>query len=390
VISEERRRALELAQGLEPTPKHLQKVAGRTSPEAARWAFEQWSLRQRAAAKFSRAGEMLFTREALEQATHEQVAEHRAARFPQGAVVADLTCGIGGDLLALARRGPSTGYELDPARAAIARHNLAVHGLQAEVREEDGLAAASSYPYAVADPARRQSGRRTLDPAEFEPNPLLLADLLRGMRLAAIKLSPMLPDDFFRSLLRERDRLEFVSFGGECREAVVWLGEEAGQVSPHSVFAAHVESGTQLPGSLDPPATAYDLPTADDPDAFFFEADPAAIRAHALAQLCAAYGLRALGDSNGYLTGPRLVDSPWLKAYRTLAHHPADLKRTRAALAELDASTPELKQRGAKFDLVSLRKQFRREGSRLVAIALWTVGKSVRHTIIEPVTQAPA
>ncbi|MEP7025685.1 MAG: SAM-dependent methyltransferase, partial [Actinomycetota bacterium] len=69
-------------------------------------ALAQQELRQRARAKFSRAMDMYFTRAGLEQASAELVARHRAARFAAAGAgpgqVADLCCGIGGDLVALA------------------------------------------------------------------------------------------------------------------------------------------------------------------------------------------------------------------------------------------------------------------------------------------------
>ncbi|MEL7675385.1 MAG: class I SAM-dependent methyltransferase, partial [Chloroflexota bacterium] len=74
------------------------------SPEQAGAALTLARLRERAASKFSRAGGMYFTPEALEQASGEIIAGWRARRFAEAgyARVADLGCGIGGDTLALA------------------------------------------------------------------------------------------------------------------------------------------------------------------------------------------------------------------------------------------------------------------------------------------------
>src|SRR5579862_2583969 len=94
-------RALETVRGWEPTAANLSKAGKLLSPELARGAFGQWELRRRAKAKFERAEEMWFGREALEQATHEQVARYHASLFPAGALVHDLTTGLGGDLIAL-------------------------------------------------------------------------------------------------------------------------------------------------------------------------------------------------------------------------------------------------------------------------------------------------
>src|SRR5690606_4135508 len=79
----------------------LQKTLRRRWPdELVRAALLQHALRERARAKFRNADQMWFDRVALEQATSEAVARHKAARF-QGEVD-DLCCGIGGDTLALA------------------------------------------------------------------------------------------------------------------------------------------------------------------------------------------------------------------------------------------------------------------------------------------------
>src|SRR5947208_7279569 len=57
------------------------RLSKRYERELARAAIETAMLRRRAAGKFTRADQMYFTREALEQATSEAVARHRVKRF---------------------------------------------------------------------------------------------------------------------------------------------------------------------------------------------------------------------------------------------------------------------------------------------------------------------
>ncbi|HQD22763.1 MAG TPA: SAM-dependent methyltransferase, partial [Arachnia sp.] len=73
----------------------------------AAWALGQAVLRRKAAAKFDRADEMLFTRDGLEQATRRAVARWRARRFVDAGVteVWDLGCGIGADAMAFLEAG---------------------------------------------------------------------------------------------------------------------------------------------------------------------------------------------------------------------------------------------------------------------------------------------
>ena len=63
---------------------------------------------------------MFFTRLGLEQATDAWVARYKATRFPAGQLLADLCCGIGGDLMALSERGPTRGVDRDPVAAICA------------------------------------------------------------------------------------------------------------------------------------------------------------------------------------------------------------------------------------------------------------------------------
>lgn len=360
--------ALDLAKGIPPSPKAIERLSREVGDEAARWAFAQWELRKLARSKFERAEQMLFTREALEQATREEIARYHASRFPLGATVADLTCGIGADLLSLAKRGPAVGYELDAERAACARHNLKVLGLNAEVHVQDSLLA--EWPaYVWADPARRQDGRRTLDPSGFSPDPAALASRMAGLNLGGIKLTPLLKDAFLDSLGPE---LAFLASGDECPEAVIWVGREANP----GRYAVQVATGEKLDADGPPPYTEV----VQD---YLYEAHPAAIRAHSLGTLCEIHGLASLGDSNGYLTGSIRCESVWLTRYRVLGTAKADIKALKEELRKLGSGTPVVKSRAA-VDVDAVRKSLKLAGDRPLVLAAYPVGKSVRYAILEP------
>jgi hypothetical protein len=361
--------ALEMSRGLVASPRHIAQVARAVGDDAARWAFSQWDLRERAAAKFARASEMLFTREALEQATHEQISHYHASQFPSGALVADLTCGIGADLIAIAARGQACAYEVDLQRASYAKHNLRVHDVEATIRIGDCLASEWDFEFAFADPARRTNGRRTLRTDEFSPNPEALFSRMKSLRLGGVKLSPLLQDSF---LEQPGGRLVFVSYGGECREAVLWLGDvDSGR------FAHQIESGESLP------AGGF-APTTEEPYEYLYEADAAAVRAHCLPALCSAFGLSLLGDSNGYLTGKGVQETAWLKRYRVLATGNLDERRVRNALISLDSATPPIKSRSPRFDGASFQKRLRLTGRRRLTLAVFPVGLSNRFAVLDP------
>lgn len=365
--------ALEAARPLDtPTAADIRRLGDRFGEDLARRAIALWGLRRRAREKFSRAADMLFDRDGLEMASHESVATFHASRFPRGANVADLTCGLGADLIALGLRGPAVGFDTDPFRVEMARHNVAVYGSDAVVDVADCLEVEWDFEFAVADPARRSGGKSRLSLEESEPSVAALVPRMRKLKLGLMKLSPLTPDE---SLKRLDGSVGFVSFAGQCREALVAIGSEAEPfwgailVEPQAMLAASSQWADSVP----------------DPDAWFFEADPAAIRAGCLGTLAAEYGLRLLGDSNGYLTGPSEIETPWLSAYRVLDTGKGDESRTLAELSRLGAATPDVKTRGKGLDADRLRKALRGTGNRKLHVAVWRNGARIRHAIVERV-----
>ena len=365
-VTNEKLAALEAAAGLEPTSKNIQRLVEKFGDDG-HWAFTQWQLRKKARGKFSIADQMLFTKEALEQATHEAVATYHASLFPTGVPVVDLTAGIGADLIQFAARGPVIGFELDAERLAYAEWNVKVYQREATLHCQDSLKSWSDPAYAFADPARRISGKRVSEMTDFQPNPMNLSQLFRGTEIAAIKLGPMLND---RCLRQVGPRQEFVSYGRECREALVIFDRKL----PNGTYAKHLESGEVL-------ESQRPMRSTSEPHDWIHEADPAAIRADALGSLCERFGLKALGDSNGYLTGG-VTKSPWLTSFAVLWHGKADMGLIKAELKGLGSGTPELKQRDCKFDLVRLRREFLMRGELATEVAFWPQGKSLRAAIL--------
>ena len=208
-------RALELARSLR----------GRYPPALVAAALTQQQLRTAARAKFSRAEEMLFTRDGLEQASSEITAAHSAARFPAAALMADLCCGIGGNLTALGQRRYVIAIDLDFLTLEFARHNAAVYGAAA------GLAAVcanvADVPLAgvdavFIDPARRSGGRR-LAAGRSEPALPWCLGLADVVPAVGIKAAPGLP----RELVPAGWEAEFVAVGRDLKEALLWSPERS-------------------------------------------------------------------------------------------------------------------------------------------------------------------
>jgi len=93
--------------------------------------LETVRLRQKGERKFSKAADMLFEHDAIQQASGEEIALYRAERFRQGSIrlIADLCCSLGGDSFALAQIGRVFGIDRDFSRLLLAQHNTAVYGV---------------------------------------------------------------------------------------------------------------------------------------------------------------------------------------------------------------------------------------------------------------------
>jgi len=353
------------------SPANLQKLARQYGQESAIWAANQAELRKKAGAKFGSPEKLLFTKEALEQSTHHCVAAYHASRFPVGVRLLDMTCGIGADAMAFALNHDLVGAELDPERAFYAQYNLAATGLPGTVICKDAFELLPNFEFAFADPGRRSGGKRIVDPVDFLPNPSEIVQRGEHLALLGIKLSPVLPDSYLES---HGGIAEFVSYGRECREVCVWKrpGTE------FSMSCIHLESGETLPSH------PY-CPVTDQPGDYLFDADPAAVRAHALGN----FGIPMLGDSPGYLCADNPVDSPWLRAYRVLWHGRFDVSDIKATLKKFDSKTPEIKQRGAEQDLISLRKKWLLKGDQDCIVVLYRVQKSIRAIICREIENRP-
>lgn len=346
------------------------------SAEHVAAALSQVELRLRAVPKFGDwAPSLYFTRDGLEQATRRRVAEHRAARVAAAAPgsVLDVGCGIGGDLLALATTGLTVaGIDRDPLRVEVADANLAALGLGGAVQVADAESLdLAGFGVVFADPARRGDRGRIFDVDGWSPP----WDFVRALlsRPSSVKVAPGIPHE----LVPEGVEAEFVSDGGEVKEAVLW--------SPQ--LAMTRRRATVIRG-----AGLATLTDEDDPGEqhlrgvgrFLYEPDGAVIRAGLVTAVAAGVRGGLVDEHIAYVTGDDAFTSPFARSYEVLEELPYQEKALRAALRERGIGQLAIKKRGVGVSPEQLRKRLALSGDQEGTLVLTRVAGKGTALLVRP------
>ena len=334
-------------------------------------AVTQNHLRGKAVAKFGDdAALMYFTHDALEQSTRQRVAAHRAHRIAAtgaGGVV-DLGCGIGGDLVALARAGLHVrGVELDPVRAAIAAANLRALGLAGEVVTADVRSVEiGADEVAFVDPARRDGRGRTFSTVDLQPPWDWVRQLLEGRAVAKV-MSGLAHDAVPHGV-----EAEWVSDGGNLVEACLW----------GAPFATATRRATVLPSGAG--LVAVGEPVAlGQPGSYIYEPDDAVIRSGLVGELAATISGWLLDSHIAYVSSDRAETTPLARGFRVLDELPFREKQLRAALQVRRIGTLTIKKRGVDVVPEELVKRLKLKGSHPATVIMTRVRGEGRAFLVE-------
>ena len=328
-------------------------------------AIAQHELRLAAREKFSRAMEMLFTRAGYEQASSETIARHRAARFSAARRVADLCCGIGGDLIALATVPGSPAAVLavdrDEIHARLAIHNAGVYGaagrLRACVADVRDLAL-DGVDAVFIDPARRAGTRRF--PAGVSQPPLDWCLALAGQVPAVcVKAAPGLPAE----LIPPGWEAEFVADGRDLKEATAW--------SP--AFATAPRRATILPAGDTLTAVPGAPVEVSEPAEYLLDPSPAVTRAGLVEDLARLLGARKIDPRIAFLTAGQQVATPFARTLRVVDSAPWNEKRFAARLRELGVGAADIRRRGLAGDVDQIRRRLKLSGPHRATVVLTRV-----------------
>ncbi|MGW2423721.1 class I SAM-dependent methyltransferase [Streptomyces sp. NPDC001709] len=358
-------------------------------------ALGQARLRQRAAAKFGAAdaGRMFFTPNGVEQSTRTSVAAYRAQRLKGLGVtsVADLCCGIGGDAIAFARAGIRVlAVDRDPVTAATARVNAEALGLGEliEVREADVTEVdTGGYDAVFVDPGRRggrsdgaarsasvrgggrATGGRIFDPEAYSPPLSWAVEAARRAPRAALKVAPGIPHE----AVPADAEAEWISDGGDVKEAVVWFGTEPGAVRATLLPGPRTLLGRGLPDPRVRPVGRY-----------LYEPDGAVIRAHLVAEVAEQLGGGLIDPTIAYVTADDLRPTPYASAYRITDQLPFNVKKLKALLREREVGTLTVKKRGSAVEPEELRKKVKPQGPHAATVFLTRVAGAPTMLVGQP------
>jgi SAM-dependent methyltransferase len=414
---------LGLLRGIDVTPDQALRLGtelrDRYPPDLVAAALTQQALRMAAREKFSLADEMFFTRDGLEQASGEQAAAHAARRFADLTLAADLCCGIGGDLTALAtatRQVLAVDADLDNLQ--FATRNAAVYGAFGAVSAVCGDVRdlrLAGIPAAFIDPARRANGHR-LRAGESHPPLSWCFALADQVPRVCVKAAPGLA----HALVPEGWEMEFVAVGRNLKEALLWspgfaTTRRRATVLPAEPLADAVDAGP--PTTPEPEDTGRRSPDREDaghqqerdrshtleagtgalppvpvaaPGEYLLDPNPAVTRAGLVAELAHELGAWQLDPMIAFLSLDRPASSPFARTLRVIASLPWREREVAAKLRELGVGAADIRRRGLAGDVQQIHRRLGLRGDKSAVIVLTRRNNRPWGLICEPVGRDPA
>ncbi len=336
------------------------------APEEAAALAEQVTLRAKAGARLTAAqAGWVLSREGSEMMTHPLVAGRRAARLAElGVPVADLTCGIGGDLSAIAGLAERVvGVDRDAATALLAGANVTAASV---VRGE-----ATRPPFAIdrmaalIDPSRRDDqGSRTFDPARFSPTFDAAIALATEARAGVVKGPPGLD----RENVPDECEFEAVQVGRTLRETALWFGSGSEEGLRRAVLlpvGATLDSNeTECPPEPVAPGTVV------------YDPQSCVTRAGLVRHLGNVLGARMLDRQVAYLGSDVAVAHPMAEAFEVLDVLPFSLAGLRQRMRAGHWRTADVRRRAFPVEPAELvRLLGRLEGEPVTILCTTLAGK---------------
>ena len=313
--------------------------------------LDQARLRQKAINKFPLSREMLFTDEALQQASSINVATYHSEKFAGFKRIADLGSGIGGDAIALGRNVSSVwAIEKNAVLCRLLEHNVIANGIANSVKvfcADWTQMNLDSRDAVFIDPSRRKDGKRVYRLSDMEPSISTILGFINNKPNAAVKVAPSI----WYEEIPIAAETEFISEKHTLKEALLLFG---------GLKTGFIRTATILPGRYQMHHTGQEpLVQISEPLGYLYEPDPAVIRASLVKDLAKDLDACQLDPNIAYLTGEHFVVTPFARVWRVLKHGPFNLKVLNSWLREVNAGEIIVKKRGSPIDPDNFRKKLK-------------------------------
>lgn len=375
----------------------------RKSVSATRAALilEQAQLRIRGRGKFACADRMFFTRRGLEQSSGSDLATYKARFFSGQNFVADICCGIGGDLLALAdrpRKGlgerefRTVGIDSDRVTSMFAARNLEV-ALETAIHADEPAARKQwvqqiefektnllEFDAIHLDPDRRMK-RRTVRGDQFCPSLDSVYSQVSDRHAICTKVAPATPlGDYAPTQLNR----EWLGDRRECKQQLLWSGNWNAEVrNRFGQRTATMVDGDRVHSISFPESDVLDAcPIASRPGNFLLEPHATVLAAGLTDALANQVNACRATKAIPYLFADHRIDHGLLAAFRILDVVPLKQKSVQAALKKHDAGELECKRRGIDKIVATRFAKMKGDGATPAVLILTCIGRDKKHVAI--------
>ncbi|MFG0245543.1 MAG: hypothetical protein ACF8MF_05765 [Phycisphaerales bacterium JB052] len=367
-----------------PTEASASVISGlrkRFDADQVRGIMEAGAARRKAGLKLDAgwAATLLADSAGVEMASSSLSSVYKARRFAevlgQGALVADLCCGIGADSWGLAEAGLRVvGVDADPGRAVMYGHNLP----GCSVVCGDALADCPNDAVAFhLDPARRAGAKRTLLIEDFQPGPGVWAAIINRFGDGAIKLNPGVD-----AYALPAGEVEILSEPHGLTQAVLWVGGLAGDASRRATMLGVDGSVCSIQGEPERPEEAHAI------GAVLGTLNACVERADLVGVLLDALGVSLVHPGTGLVTGESTVAHAMVRWYRVLEVLAWSEKRVRAVLRAHGAGVVEVRTRGGVVNPDEVQRKLRGDGDRDdLSVLIYRFGQRVVAVVAEAVRE---
>ena len=311
--------------------------------------------------KFSHAHHLMLSDKAAQQASSSCLAAYHASKMQPGWHVADLCCGVGVDLQAFATRASHV-FALDASDEvlAMARFNATVAN-HTNISFLCQRAETFSQPVDAlyADPDRRKSGKRLINPETYSPPLSALLSLQAITSNLLIKCAPAV--DYPSIQVPLPHTWECVAEGNTVKEMLLCTGQFATPDVPRR--AVVLPSGITL-------NTSHAAIETSTLKTYLHTPHGAVVRAGLVQECGEKIGATMLHPKIALLTSDQPGNSELVESYKVSDEFPYSLKTLKGWIKAHNIGNLVIKTRGFPDTVESFRKKLRLSGNASATLFL--------------------